>query len=229
MITPDFTPAQIAARILFQDSLIIVIDKPAGIPVHAGPSGGPSLEDYFDDLRFGYKETPRLAHRLDRDTSGCLVLGRNDRAIRKLGKLFETGRVEKTYWAVADKPPPAAEGRIDLPLKKIKLAKGWSMQPARKSETGAQDAITDYRVLKQAADGRTLIECRPLTGRTHQIRVHLQSLGCPIEGDWLYGPAPERPETFTRLSLHAKAICLPLYDGVAPLCVEAPAPASMVW
>lgn len=214
-------------RILYQDQLIIVLDKPAGIPVHPGPSGGESLEDYFHNLMFGYKEIPRLAHRLDRDTSGCLVLGRNDRGLRKVGKLFEQGRVDKTYWAVTATPPPAAEGTIDLPLKKVKLPKGWSMQPAKIGEEGAQTAITDYKTLQQTDTGRTLIELYPRTGRTHQIRVHLQSLGCPIEGDWLYGPAPERPATFARLSLHARRISLPLYEDKPAVTVEAPVPDFM--
>ncbi len=223
-MTRNFTAAQIAARIIFQDQLVIVLDKPAGIPVHAGPSGGENLEDYFDALTFGYKEIPRLAHRLDRDTSGCLVLGRNDRALRKLGKLFEQGRVQKTYWALTDTPPPHDSGTIDLPLKKIKLPKGWSMQSARKGEKDSQEAVTDYRVIGRLQDGGTLIELHPRTGRTHQIRVHLQSLGCPIRGDWLYGANEERPHTFTRLCLHAHSISLPLYDGQPPLSVTAPRP-----
>ena len=147
------TAQDIAARIIFRDQLVIVLDKPSGITVHAGPSGGESLEDFFPDLTFGYKEIPRLAHRLDRDTSGCLVLGRNDRAIRKLGKLFEQGRVDKTYWALTDTPPPHDSGTIDLPLKKIKLDKGWSMQPAKKSEKDAQTAVTDYKVIDRQKNG----------------------------------------------------------------------------
>src|SRR5690606_32260648 len=105
-------------RVLFQDQLVIILDKPCGIPVHTVSSGGENMEDYFEDLKFGYKETPKLAHRLDRDTSGCLILGRNDRAVRKLGKLFETGRIKKTYWAVTDAVPTKDEGIIDTPLAK---------------------------------------------------------------------------------------------------------------
>jgi len=222
------TPSDLQNRILFKDQLIIIIDKPAGIPVHAGPSGGESLEDYFGFLRFDYKETPKLAHRLDRDTSGCLVLGRNDRALRKLGKLFENGRVRKTYRAIAAGHVKDDTGIIDVPLKKIKLAKGWSMQPAKKGEDGAQEAVTHYKVLKRMdgfehhSGACTLIELYPQTGRTHQIRVHLQSLGHPIVGDWLYGVNPTRPETFERLYLHAHAIELPLYDDRAPVRVECP-------
>jgi tRNA pseudouridine32 synthase/23S rRNA pseudouridine746 synthase len=209
------------ARILFRDQLIIVLDKPPGIPVHAGPSGGENLEGYFYTLKFDYKETPKLAHRLDRDTSGCLVLGRNDRALRKLGKLFETGRINKTYRAIAQGIVTQDSGTIDVPLKKVKLNKGWSMQPAKKGEEGAQEAITDFKVLQRMGD-RTLLELSPRTGRTHQIRVHLQSMGHPIVGDWLYGKNAERPETFERLFLHAYAIEIPLYDGKDPIRVECP-------
>jgi tRNA pseudouridine32 synthase/23S rRNA pseudouridine746 synthase/23S rRNA pseudouridine1911/1915/1917 synthase len=214
-------------RILYRDQLIIIIDKPAGIPVHAGPSGGESLEDYFEELRFDYKEMPRLAHRLDRDTSGCLVLGRNDRALRKMGRLFESGRIDKTYWAVTDQPPPQQSGLIDIPLRKVKLPKGWSMQPAGINDPDAQVAQTEYKILESKVDGTTLIELHPLTGRTHQIRVHLQALDCPIRGDWLYGPAPERPETFDRLCLHARRIEIPLYEDKPPVVAEAPAPLIM--
>lgn len=217
----------LSSRVLFQDSLMIVINKPPGIPVHAGPSGGESLEDYFDQLQFGYKEMPRLAHRLDRDTSGCLVLGRNDRAIKKLGKLFEAGRIAKTYWAIVDKPLPAAEGNISTPLKKIKLAKGWSMQPAKSGDAEAQEASTDYKTIKNLGNGLTLVELYPRTGRTHQIRVHLQSIGCPIVNDWLYGANKERPESFLPLHLHARQISVPLYEGQDAITVTADPPPHM--
>jgi tRNA pseudouridine32 synthase/23S rRNA pseudouridine746 synthase/23S rRNA pseudouridine1911/1915/1917 synthase len=223
------TPAEIQARVLFRDQLVIVLDKPPGIPVHAGPKGGSSLEDFFGYLKFDYKETPGLAHRLDRDTSGCLALGRNTRALRKLGKLFESGRVKKTYWAIVDGRPPAEEGTIDLPLAKIKLGKGWSMQPSKKDAPGAQEAVTEYRVVKRLRKDRTWLELKPRTGRTHQLRVHLQSLGCPITGDWLYGPAENRPPdgAFPMLHLHARAIELPLYDDKPAIAAAAELPEHM--
>lgn len=213
--------------ILYQDQLIIVLNKPHGIPVHGGPKKGESLEDYFETVRFDYKEMPRLAHRLDRDTSGCLVLGRNDRALRKMGKLFESGQVKKTYWAIAaGKWTHGDSGTIDRPLAKIKLPKGWSMQPAGHGDPTAQSAITDFKVLKRINDDLTLVELYPQTGRTHQIRVHLQYLGCPILGDWLYGDKPERPEdgTFPLLHLHARHIRIPLYPDQPPIDVTAEPP-----
>src|SRR5260221_4921615 len=110
------TPEEILARLIYRDGLMLVIDKPAGLPVHKGPKGGESLEDFFDVLRFGLPRRPSLAHRLDRDTSGCLVLGRHRRALADLGNLFKRGLVGKTYWAVVEGGPDADEGRIDLAL-----------------------------------------------------------------------------------------------------------------
>ena len=117
------------ARLLYRDGLMLVIDKPAGIAVHRGPKGGESLEDNFDALRFGLPRRPALAHRLDRDTSGCLVLGRHRKALAALGKLFKNGKVGKTYWAVVEGGPAEDEGRIDMPLGKLDDSRGWWMKP----------------------------------------------------------------------------------------------------
>lgn len=216
-------------RILFQDQLIIVLNKPPGIPVHAGPNGGASLEDYFVELKFDYKETPHLAHRLDRDTSGCLVLGRNERALRKLGKLFESGRIKKTYWAIVTGKMTEETGTIDVALKKVKAPKGWTMQPAPKHDPDAQEAVTDYKVLKHLPGNLTWVELYPRTGRTHQLRVHLKSLGFPIKGDWLYTGSDTRPPQgeFPTLNLHARSIILPLYQDKPPITVEAEMPPHM--
>src|SRR5271156_1801104 len=107
---------------------MLVINKPAGIPVHAGPRGGPNLEAGFDGLRFGLPHPPALAHRLDRDTSGCLVLGRHDKALRRLGAVFAGGKVEKIYGAVVAGFPAEPEGTIDAPLKKETRRNGWRMK-----------------------------------------------------------------------------------------------------
>lgn len=223
----EMTEAELMSRILLRDQLVMVIDKPVNIPVHAGPKGGPSLEDYFHLLQFGYKEMPRLAHRLDRDTSGCLVLGRNDRGLRRMGKLFESGQIQKTYWAVASRTPKKTEGIIDTPLRKVKLPKGWSMQPCGINDPEGQTAVTGYKILETYQDGRALLEMTPQTGRTHQIRVHLQSIDCPIVGDWLYGDNAGRPDSgqFPLLHLHARRIVIPLYADQPPLDITAAAPA----
>lgn len=220
------TGDELQARILFRDKLILVLNKPAGIPVHPGPSGGNSLEDYFNALRFELPDGPWLAHRLDRDTSGCLILGRKKTALRRLGKLFEANAIHKTYWAVVHGGPKEDSGIIDGYLDKIKTPKGWYMKISGKTET-AQTALTEWKVMKRG-DGYSWLELHPRTGRTHQIRIHCQSLGCPVIGDWVYGPAAQDGEILPLLHLHARSIDIPLYEGQPALRIEAPAPEHMV-
>ncbi|MFY9769820.1 MAG: RNA pseudouridine synthase, partial [Xanthobacteraceae bacterium] len=124
----DITAEQMVSRLLYRDGLMLVIDKQAGIAVHRGPKGGESLEDHFGALRFGLPRPPALAHRLDRDTSGCLVLGRHRKALAQLGKLFKSGAIGKTYWAVVEGAPGGDEGRIELPLGRLDVARGWWMK-----------------------------------------------------------------------------------------------------
>lgn len=212
----------LADRVLFRDGLILVVDKPAGLPVHAGPGGGESLEDYFEALRFGLPKRPALAHRLDRETTGCLVLGRHAKALRKLGKLFSEGRVEKIYWALTANAPEKPSGTIDAPLWKATTKTGWRMEIAGDGEEDAVSARTVYRTLA-ASDGGALIEARPKTGRTHQIRAHLASIGAPIIGDPRYGG-----EAGAALLLHARRIVLPLKKTGDPIDVKAPVPAAMM-
>lgn len=204
-------------HVLYRDSRIIVLNKPAGIPVHRGPSGKPSLEDYFDQLRFGLPRLPSLAHRLDADTSGCLILGRHPKALRKLGRLFSQGLVTKTYLAVTKIRPEPECGRITLPLLKTSSRQaGWriTVDPAGK------DSITDYTILAQNS-GHYLLKLSPVTGRTHQLRVHLSAMGWPILGESKYAG------TLTQdmpLYLHSWKINLPLYSDRDPISVQAPWP-----
>jgi tRNA pseudouridine32 synthase/23S rRNA pseudouridine746 synthase len=211
------TEEEFLARLLFRDGMMLVIDKPAGIAVHRGPKGGDNLEDYFQFLRFGLPRNPALAHRLDRDTSGCLVLGRHHKALEKLGLLFKQGKITKTYWAIVEGDPAQDEGMIDLPLGRLDATRGWWMKP----DPAGVPAKTFWRVISRA-DGRAFLELIPLTGRTHQLRVHCAAQGFPILGDVVYGQGGAMG-----LQLHARAITIPLYKNKEPVKVEAPVPSHM--
>ncbi|MBY0329430.1 MAG: RNA pseudouridine synthase [Acetobacteraceae bacterium] len=205
------TPVQV----LHRDDAVLIIDKPAGLAVHAGPRGGPSLEDHLEALRFGKRHLPQPAHRLDADTAGCLVLGRTKPALAALGALFaRPGAVAKTYWAVVRGAPPQPEGEIAAPLLKVSTARaGWRMVVDPKG----QPAVTRWRVLGTAGD-TTWLELIPRTGRTHQLRVHCAHLGCPILGDARYGGGTGP------MQLLARAITLPLDP---PVSATAPVPPHM--
>jgi tRNA pseudouridine32 synthase/23S rRNA pseudouridine746 synthase len=212
-------PEALAERVLYRDGLMLVIDKPAGLPVHRGPKGGPNLAELLDGLRFGLPQRPELAHRLDKDTSGCLVLGRHRKALQRLGRLFAAGVVDKIYWAVVEGAPPAAQGRIELALaRRSRDPRSWWM----KIDPAGQPAVTDYRVLGRS-EALAWLELRPLTGRTHQLRVHLAAAGCPILGDAIYGAQ----SALAPLQLHARAVTLPLYPKRPLVAVAAPVPAHM--
>jgi tRNA pseudouridine32 synthase/23S rRNA pseudouridine746 synthase/23S rRNA pseudouridine1911/1915/1917 synthase len=219
---------EVLARLLYRDGLMLVIDKPAGMPVHAGPGGGPNLEQYLGALRFGLPHAPGLAHRLDRDTSGCLVLGRHRKALSRLGKLFQAGNVAKTYWAVTAGVPNDSEGVIDVPLLKVGKPNSWKIVTDPGGAKGGQAAITEYRVRGTGTDANgtklAWIECHPRTGRTHQIRVHLASLGTPILGDGQYG---DRSPGHPPLHLLARAVTVPLYPKKPAITAEAPVPEHM--
>ncbi len=215
------TPEQIQGRVLFRDGQVLILDKPSGLAVHAGPKGGESLRDYLVHLRFGIAPLPEPAHRLDRDTSGCLVLGRVHKAVARLGRLFSEGQVRKTYWAVVVGTPPAPAGTIDYPLAKHNRRTGWRMQVDPKG----QPSLTAYRVIGTNGE-LTWLSLEPKTGRTHQLRVHLAAIGCPILGDPIYGAeasrAPDHP-----LHLHAREIRVPYYPRREPLRAIAEVPEHM--
>jgi tRNA pseudouridine32 synthase/23S rRNA pseudouridine746 synthase len=219
MTPEDMTPEEMVSRLLYRDALMLVIDKPAGLAVHRGPKGGASLEDFFDALRFGLPRPPSLAHRLDRDTSGCLALGRHRKALAELGRLFRSGAVGKTYWAVVEGGPAEDSGRIALALGRKDVTRGWWM----KVDPDGQPAVTDWRVLGRGANS-TWLALEPLTGRTHQLRVHCAAMGWPIIGDAVYGNA----ERGAALQLHARELVVPLYRKRAPIRVTAPVPTHMV-
>lgn len=190
----------LSSFVLFIDGEAFVLDKPAGLPVDTPKRGGESIERRLDELRFGFKRMPTAMHRLDQDTSGCLLFARHPAARAKIQQAFEGGQVEKTYLALLAGTLDGEEGEIDLPLaKKSSAEAGWRMV----GDPGGQRAVTRWRKLG-TRDGRTLVEFRPLTGRTHQIRVHArEGLGAGIVGDRVYG-VPGGP-----MLLHASRLVVP--------------------
>jgi tRNA pseudouridine32 synthase / 23S rRNA pseudouridine746 synthase len=201
-------------RVLFIDGEAIVLDKPCGLPVDTPRRGGDSIESQLRDLRFGFRSSPTPMHRLDQDTSGCLLFARNARARAELQQAFEAGQVEKYYLAVVGGEVAGDEGIIDLPLGKRSSAEaGWRMV----ADPDGQQAMTKWRRLA-VRDGRTLVEFRPLTGRTHQIRVHArEAFGTGIVGDRVYGiPGGE-------MLLHASRLVVPR-AGKPAIDVTAPLP-----
>lgn len=214
-----FTEDDIRARVLFCDADMLILDKPGGLPVHAGTKIQQHLEELLDGVTFDQPAPPRLAHRLDKDTSGCLVLGRHAEALAALGRLFRYQQVAKVYWAVVMGEPPAASGRIDQPLLKVAGETGAKVE----ADPAGKSAVTDYRVIA-VAGGRTWLELRPHTGRTHQLRAHCTVLGTPILGDPIYGP--ERPAPCP-LHLLARAIRVPLRWGEPAVIAVAPLPPVM--
>lgn len=202
--------------ILFEDAEALVIDKPAGLPLDRPRAGGRSLEDHLDALRFGFQRAPAPVHRLDQDTSGCLLLARNPKALKRFSAAFEERLVQKRYLGIVAGELAETEGTIALALSKISSASaGWRMIAAKKGKP----AVTHWRTL-DTRDGLTLVEFRPETGRTHQIRVHAaEGLGAALLGDPIYGNG----EGAARTMLHAAGLTVPR-AGKAPVEAAAPLP-----
>jgi tRNA pseudouridine32 synthase/23S rRNA pseudouridine746 synthase len=200
-------------KVLFIDGEAIVIDKPAGLAVHPGSRTPESLEDFLHQLRFGFQRLPLPVHRLDRDTSGCLLLARNPKAHKRFQRAFENKKVAKTYVAILDGVPDAASGTVDLALGKTSTAEaGWRMVP----DPAGQPAVTHWRVAT-VRDGRAALVFTPETGRTHQIRVHAsEGIGIPIAGDPIYG-AGKGPMLLHALSLRVEREGKPPIEATAPL------------
>ena len=201
-------------RVLFIDGEAMIIDKPNGLPVDRPRDRTPALEDMLDQLTFGFQRLPLPVHRLDRDTSGCLLLARNPKAMKRFAQAFEAGTVTKKYLAILDGVPEGDSGMIDLPLSKVSSAEtGWRMRGDPKGKA----ARTRWKLI-EASKGRALLAFYPETGRTHQIRVHAaEGLGIPIMGDPVYGAGGPA------VMLHAQALTVPR-EGKPDVHAEAPLP-----
>ncbi len=221
-------PADVSAlreRVLYRDEHLLVIDKSAGLAVQGGTGTHRHLDGMLDALAFDGAR-PRLVHRLDRDTSGVLVLARTASAAAALTAAFRSRRIRKVYWAIVVGVPEAAAGRITVPLDKRRVGGGEKVV----ADEGGRSAVTLFTVRERAGGAAAWLELEPLTGRTHQLRAHCVALGTPILGDGKYGGAAAflgGDRSRRRLHLHARSLTLPHPAG-GPLIVEAALPDALL-
>jgi 23S rRNA pseudouridine955/2504/2580 synthase len=229
---PQYQPkpgdiADIERAILYRDDDVMVLNKPAGLAVQGGTATEHHLDAMLDGLRFGAAERPRLVHRLDKDTSGVLVLARSVAAARFLTRAFRDKETRKIYWAAVVGLPKPRDGRIDKRLAKLP---GPAGERVVEDEDDGKRAVTLYRTVAHAADKIAWVAMNPITGRTHQLRAHMAAIGTPILGDGKYGGAAAHPSGIAdarKLHLHARAIAVPHPNG-STLRVVAPLPPHML-
>ena len=225
---------EIEGMILYQDEHVIVLNKPYGLPVQGGPGISRHVDGMLDGLRGEDEPRPRLVHRLDRDTTGLLLIARTPGSAAKLAAAFRSRDMEKTYWAIVAGRPIPVEGVIDLPLKRFDGDRGERTAPAARDDEDAARAITEFRTIDHAAQKLAWLELKPHTGRTHQLRVHCVAIRAPILGDTKYA-RPDQNNAFAaiikglpdKLHLHARALTLPHPAG-GVLRMEAELPPHMV-
>lgn len=208
--------------VLYEDESVIVLNKPPGIPVQGGTGQKRHIDGLLPALA-GDGDTPKLVHRIDKDTSGLLVLARTGLAARNLTAAFRSKAARKVYWALVIGVPKPREGTIKASLMKGPGALGEKMVVVDRHELSdhpeAKRAVTDYGTMDQAATRAAWLTLRPVTGRTHQLRVHLSTIGHPIVGDGKYGPTAEESEkrvqgaVSRKMHLHARHIRIPHPDG----------------
>lgn len=222
----------LSKMLLYEDSKVFVFNKPAGLAVQGGSGVHRHVDGMLEAWRNQKGEKPRLVHRIDRDTSGVLVVARTRGAAVKLTAAFRERDTKKTYWALVKGVPKKPEGRISTWLVKEATPDGDRMRIARHGEPGADHAVSHYRVIDQAGQNLSWLEMEPYTGRTHQLRVHAAHIGCPIIGDPKYFEADQNWEfpggLQNRLHLHARRIVIPHPDGKGVIDVTAPLPPHMV-
>jgi 23S rRNA pseudouridine955/2504/2580 synthase len=217
--------AEIQKLVIHRDAEVIALNKPPGLAVQGGSGTERHVDGLLDGLRFGYEERPRLVHRLDKDTSGLLLIARTGQAAKRLAESFRDRETEKLYWAVVVGAPPRAEGAIDLPLAKRPGARDRETMQVDHEE--GQKALTHFRVLDRAGRRAALLALWPRTGRTHQLRVHCSAIGCPILGDRKYGGEEATLSTMAdarRLHLHARRLAFPHPSGKGELVLQAEPP-----
>jgi 23S rRNA pseudouridine955/2504/2580 synthase len=219
----------LAAMLLYEDKKVLVFNKPAGLAVQGGSGISRHVDGMLESWRNQKGEKPRLVHRIDRDTSGLLVVARTRGAAVALTKAFRERDTSKIYWAICFGVPSKSHGRISTWLIREKTPDGDRMRVAKHGEAGADHAETQYRLI-DAAGNVSWIEAQPITGRTHQLRVHLAHVGHPILGDSKYFNIAnwQLPGGIqNRLHLHARHIDVPHPDG-GRLKLTAPLPPHMV-
>jgi 23S rRNA pseudouridine955/2504/2580 synthase len=207
--------------VLYEDADVLVLNKPAGLAVQ----GGTKTLHHIDRLLSAWgegTERPRLVHRLDRDTSGVLILGKSPAAAAKLAGAFARRRTQKTYWALVVGTPKPAEGLIDLPLAKQGFGDREMVAPVSPKDPAAEPAQTEFVTISRAAQTAAWLALRPITGRTHQLRAHMLAIGHPILGDPKYFDAKSMELSGNlKLQLHARRIVLP-HPSRGELELEAP-------
>ena len=217
------------ALVLHKDSAVLVLDKPSGLATQGGRGITEHVDGMLDLLKFEKRQRPRLVHRLDRDTSGVLVVARTVPAAAALSESLRRRNASKVYWALTKGVPHPLRGTIRSTLAKEAIGYEEKMAIVEHGSEGAKSAVTDYAVMETAGPEFAWVAVKPVTGRTHQIRVHLASLGTPIVGDFKYGGADSRGhgEIENRLHLHARSIDIAHPDG-GRLRVTAPLSAHML-
>ncbi|MGD2252229.1 MAG: RluA family pseudouridine synthase [Anaerolineales bacterium] len=225
---PKLVPESIPLEVIFESEAILVVNKPAGMVVHPSPghSRGTLVHAvlaHVPDIRgVGGEARPGVVHRLDKDTSGLILLAKNDQSHQYLLRQFKERLVDKIYLALVDGEPPTPSGRVEAPIgRDPKRRKRMAVVPPGRG----REAVSTYVTMEQF-QAHTLLEVRPETGRTHQVRVHMAYLGCPVVGDRVYGRRkPTIP--MKRHFLHAHRLMLSIQDGEAERGFEAPVPAEL--
>ncbi|MFO7479119.1 MAG: RluA family pseudouridine synthase [Methyloceanibacter sp.] len=214
---------------LYEDDDLLIVNKPSGIAVQGGSKTPHHIDRLLEGMGDGPETRPRLVHRLDRDTSGVLVIAKRRSVAAKLGRAFQTRSVRKIYWALVHGVPKPPQGKIEAALVKAAGPEGDRVRKARPGEQDvAQSAVTHYAVVDRAGQQIAFVSLKPVTGRQHQLRAHMAILGNPILGDQKYRSEAELPVGIDdKLHLHARRISLPHPSGEGVVDVTAPLPEHM--